>query len=516
MPRWFNTGGVCNPADHYMVPPMRRLPEVRRVIDQKGYFVLHAPRQIGKTTALLALARELTAEGRYAALLVSMLTGADFTSDPGVAELAILDSWRRKADSQLPAELQPPPWPDAPPGARIGAALQAWAKASPRPLVIFLDEIDSLRDEVLISVLRQLQEGYIDRPERFPWSLALIGLRDVHDYRILLSNHDRAGTPSPFNIMVRSFTLRDFTRDEVVELYQQHTDDTGQRFEPGAVDRVFELTQGQPWLVNAIGAELIETLVTDVTKPVTVADVDSAKEIVVARRDVHIASLTDRLRDPRIRRIIEPMLAGDPLGEVPEDDRRFAIDLGLVRDSAGGGLVMANPIYQEVVARVLTSAPVASLPQIGPTWLDARGRIDASALLDAFLDFWRQHGEPLLRTTPYHEIAPHLVLMAFLHRVVNGSGTLVREYAIGSGRMDLCLRRGPDVLALELKVWRDGRPDPLAKGLAQLDRYLAGLGLATGWLVIFDRRSNLEPVEERTLASRATTPGGRDVTVIRA
>ena len=302
MPRWFNTGGVCNPGDHYMLPPMRRLPEVRRVIDQKGYFVLHAPRQIGKTTALLSLARELTAEGRYAAVLVSMITGADFTSDPGVAELAILDAWRRKALSQLPADLQPPPWPAAPPGARIGAALQAWAGASPRPLVVFLDEIDSLRDEVLISVLRQLQEGYIDRPQGFPWSLAIIGLRDVRDYRIALSDEERAGTPSPFNIMVRSFTLRDFTRDEVAELYQQHTDDTGQRFDAGAVDRAFELTQGQPWLVNAIARELVETVVPEITRSVTVADVDAAKEILIARRDVHIDSLADRLRDPRVRR----------------------------------------------------------------------------------------------------------------------------------------------------------------------------------------------------------------------
>ena len=71
--------------------------------------------------------------------------------------------------------------------------------------------------------------------------------------------------------------------------------------------------------------------------------------------------------------------------------------------------------------------------------------------------------QPLLGSAPYHEIAPHLVLMAFLHRVVNGGGTLEREYAIGSGRMDLCLRYGVVTLGIELKVWRDGEPDPLAE-----------------------------------------------------
>ena len=71
----------------------------------------------------------------------------------------------------------------------------------------------------------------------------------------------------------------------------------------------------------------------------------------------------------------------------------------------------------------------------------------------------RQHGEPLLGSASYHEVAPHIVLMAFLHRVANAGGTLEREYAIGRGRMDLCLRYGDQTVALELKVWRDRAPE---------------------------------------------------------
>ena len=105
--------------------------------------------------------------------------------------------------------------------------------------------------------------------------------------------------------------------------------------------------------------------------------------------------------------------------------------------------------------------------------------------------------------------------MAFLHRVVNGGGTLEREYAIGNGRMDLCLRYGEVILGIELKVWRDGEKDPLAEGLEQLDGYLSGLGLPGGWLVVFDRRSGTAPIGERTGATDATSPGGRAITVIR-
>lgn len=515
--RFFNTAGPCKADIHYMLPPLDRVPEVYGLIDRQGYFVIHAPRQTGKTTAILELARELTASGRYVALAVSMEVGAAFDDDPGAAELAILQEWRDAADAYLPADLQPPPWPESQPGKRFGTALQAWSEQSPLPLVLFLDEIDALQDQTLISVLRQLRSGYPRRPQAFPWALALIGLRDVRDYKVASGGRDRLRSTSPFNIKGRSLSLQNFTAEEVATLYQQHTAETGQRFTSEASTLAFEQTQGQPWLVNALAAIVTDELLRDATAPIMTAHIEQAKEILIQRQDTHLDSLAERLREPRVRQIIEPMLAGRSLGDVPADDIQFVIDLGLCRQDPAGGLVIANPIYREVIPRVLAGTPIASLPHIAPTWLKPDGRLDAARLLQAFLAFWRQHGQPLLGSTPapYHEIAPHLVLMAFLHRVVNSGGTLEREYAIGRGRMDLCLRYGPDTLGIELKVWRDGEKDPLAAGLEQLDGYLNGLDLDTGWLVIFDRRRNLLPISQRTATELATTPTGRIITVIR-
>jgi hypothetical protein len=515
VPRFFNTAGPNDPRRHYTLPVLARLPGVRPLIDQGLYVVLHAPRQVGKTTTLLALGRELTAEGAYVAVLVSMEGGAAFPHDPGAAELATLAAWRNRARARLPADLQPPRWPDEPPGNRIGSALRAWAEAAPRPLVLFLDEIDALQDEVLISVLRQIRDGYADRPEHFPHALALVGLRDVRDYKVASGGSGRLGTASPFNIKAESITLRNFTREEVGALYGQHTAETGQVFHGDAVDRAFYWTQGQPWLVNALARQITEVLVPDRAVAITAGHVDQVKEILIRRQDTHLDSLIERLREPRVRAVVEPMLAGDTLGDVPEDDRRFVVDLGLLRRSESGGLEVANPIYREVIVRTLAGGARDSLPQIPATWLTPDGKLDKERLLQSFLGFWRQHGEPLLRTAPYTEVAPHLVLMAFLHRVVNG-GSIEREYAIGRGRMDLCLRHAGETLAIEIKVWHPGRPDPLGEGLGQLDGYLAGLGLDSGWLVIFDRRPDLAPVEERLSASVATTPAGRQVTVVRA
>ncbi len=513
--RFFNTAGPCNPDIHYMLPATVRLPDVQQLIDQQGYFVIYAPRQVGKTTAMLSLARKLTDAGRYVALMVSMEVGAAFNDDPDVAERVILGDWREAALAWLPDELQPPPWPETESSAHIGTALGMWARTAPRPLVLFLDEIDALQDAVLLSVLRQLRAGYPRRPRAFPWSLALIGMRDVRDYKIASGGSERLHTTSPFNIKLRSLTLRNFNADEVAALYGQHTDETGQPFTPEAVRHAFELTQGQPWLVNALAYVITQELLPQSTEPITVEYVNRAKEVLIVRQDTHLDSLAERLREPRVRQIIEPMLAGRTLGDVPTDDIRFVLDLGLCRMDPAGGLVVANPIYSEVIPRMLAGTPIASLPRIQPTWLRPDASLDADRLLEAFLAFWRRHGEPLLRSAPYHEIAPHLVLMAFLHRVANAGGSLEREYAIGSGRMDLCLRYGAETLAMELKVWRDGRSDPLAEGLEQLDDYLSGLGLDTGWLIIFDRRSGQPPIGERTVTETATTLGGRAVTVIR-
>ncbi|MEO1402800.1 MAG: ATP-binding protein [Cyanobacteria bacterium J06635_1] len=461
MPKWFNTAGPCKADIHYMLSPLARLPQLDRLIEQQGYFVIHAPRQTGKTTTMLALAQRLTASGKYTAVMVSAEVGAAFPHDPGAAEKAILDAWQDDAPFWLPPELQPPPWPASPPGRQIGAALSAWAQQSPRPLVVFIDEIDALKDQTLISVLRQLRNGYPKRPGRFPHALALIGVRDVRDYKVASGGSNRLNTASPFNIKIESLTLGNFTQAEVAELYGQHTAATGQIFGPEAIQQAFELTQGQPWLVNALARQMVEILVPDPQQAIEVEHVHQAKEILIQRQDTHLDSLSSLLREDRVRAVIEPMLAGQELGDIPNDDRQFLIDLGLIMRRSTGGITLANPIYREVLPRVLASGAQDSLPIIHPSWLTPEGKLDPTRLLEAFLQFWRQHGQPLLKSAPYHEIAPHLVMMAFLHRVVNGGGTLEREYAIGSDRMDLCLRYGEVTLAIELKVWREGRPDPV-------------------------------------------------------
>ena len=458
---------------------------------------------------MLAAAEALTGSGDFAAMWASVESARTFERIED-GEAAFVDTIARAARWQLSAELMPPPWPQAPPGRAVAVGLQAWAERCPRPVALFLDEVDGLAPAFLASVLSQLRGGFAARPRAFPASVALIGLRDVRDYAIEAGGASRRGAGSPFNVKARSLTLTAFMEVEIAALLGQHTDATGQAFSPSALARVSNQTRGQPWLVNALAAECVDAT----TGTVDVRHVDEAVQRLILGNDTHLDSLTERLREPRVRAVIEPMIAGEPLGDVPEDDQRYVLELGLAR-LEDGRFEVANPIYREVIPRALSATAQRSLPRFEPVWLDDNGRLDTARLLAAFVDFWRQHGTALMGTAPYHEVAPQLVTMAFLHRVVNGGGTVEREYAVTSGRIDLCVRHGDVTLGVELKVWRQGRPDPLAAGLTQLDRYLDGIGQDTGWLVIFDRRA-ARTGETTVDVSTATSPGGREISVLRA
>jgi hypothetical protein len=524
--RFFNTEGPVHCAEHYCLPPLSRwdLEEILTLIARKKYFLLHAPRQTGKTSCLLALMEHLNTAGAYQALYVNIETAQTAREDVPRGMRAICGSIGASARGILNEprlfDWIDAAWSEQGADAVLTGLLTRWSAAADKPIVLLLDEVDALIGDTLVSLLRQLRTGYIQRPGLpFPQTVILCGVRDIRDYRIHASSEPEPITGgSAFNVRAKSLRLGDFSERETRALLDEHTRETGQVFTPEALTQVWALTQGQPWLVNALAYQACFEArdARDRTRPITRDLIDAAKEQLILARVTHLDQLADKLREERVRRIIEPMLAGDTLDRMPLEDLEYLIDLGLLRQRDGGGVEIANPIYREVLPRTLAVIPQASLPQIAPTWLDAQGRLDPERLLDAFLAFWRQHGEPLLGSAPYHEIAPHLVLMAFLHRVVNGDGTLEREYAIGSGRMDLCLCYGDVTLGLELKVWRDGRPDPLAQGLRQLDGYLAGLGLDTGWLVIFDRRSRQPPIEERTTTEQANSPAGRVVQVIRA
>lgn len=511
MQRFFNITGPCDPRWHYMLPAEARLPELPRFINRQLYFTLHAARQTGKTTAMRALAARLRGEG-YAAIHTT------FEECQGIEAIAEAEPiWmvaiHRAAESQLPPEQRPPqPDMEGAVGTRLHQWLRAWCAAqAPRAVVLLLDEADVVAGPALISLLRQLRAGFMDRPGHFPSSVALIGMRDLKDYLTRAKDGVSVNPGSPFNIKAGSLTLRNFTAAEVAILYGQHTEQTGQIFEAEAVERAYYWTQGQPFLCNALAGIAVDQLAPDSATRITATHIDEARDRLILARTTHLDSLAQRLRDPRVSRVLQAVLLGDERVTYDDDNFQYVVDLGLVRRGRDGAEA-ANPIYREILARQLSFNIQENLPRPRWRWQTDSGGLDMAALSAEFLKWWRtnaaiieQHAE-----RGYLEAVPHLAFMGFLQRVVNGGGLVHREFAAGRGAIDLLVEYGGERHVIELKrVPREHRAlDTVrAEGVEQLASYLETVGSREGWLFIFDQRAGLS--WEDRLWSEEIELGGR-------
>jgi hypothetical protein len=500
-----------------MIDPATRLHGVEQLVEREQYFVIHAARQSGKTTYLLDLARRLNASGKYYALYCSLegMQGV-INSKEGIPEIVMAVQ-----NSLVLAGL-----PHAEEFAKnanydnytgvLGMAVTQYCKLLDRPLVILFDEADCLSNATMISFLRQLRNGYNARSAvPFVHSIALVGMRNIRDFKAKIRpDSESLGSTSPFNIVTEAFTIKNFTEVEVRALYQQHTDETGQLFNDAAVALVYEQTQGQPWLVNAIAREVIEKMLgQDYTQPVTAGMVKKAIQTIILRRDTHIDSLLERLKEARVRRVIEPLILGEPVDSY-NDDFYYTRDLGLIRETPDKKIEPANPIYAEVIVRTLNAYLQDTLQKNNPTCQMPRylkdGRIDMDYLMCDFQQFWREHSDIWIARFEYREAAPHLILMAFLQRIVNGGGQIIREMAAGVGRLDICLVYEQHKYPIELKIWRGKRS--LEEGLEQTARYMDVYGCAEGWLLLFDRRPDVKWKDK--IYMRKETPNSKTITIV--
>ena len=467
------------------------------MIRKSHYFAMHAPRQTGKTSTLLAL-RDLLNAGEvgsfrcvYANVESAQVAGEDIDS----AVRSVLSDIALEAritlgddfvESTVVNNIE-----------RVGSlsaikeTLSLWAENSSQPLVLLIDEIDALIGASLLSVLRQLRAGYTMRPRKFPQSIVLCGVRDIRDYRIQSKDDvSPVAGGSAFNISVRSLRLRDFNQPEVDSLLEQHTEETGQLISSQARELIWNQTRGQPWLVNALAAWSIEKPEFNAEHSIEEEDVLQAQEELILSRTVHLDQLGDKLQESRVRRVVEPILSGVETSNWNKTDLEYVRDLGLVAEDDPPRI--ANPIYREVVPREITY-PVQATITYDPQWfLHEDGSIDFSKLMVEFQEFFREHSESWTQLYDYREAGPQLLLQAFLQRIVNGGGRIEREYAVGRMRTDLLVTwpvadQEDQRVVVECKVLRGSLDSATQKGIEQTWEYMDRCGIESGHLVIFDR-----------------------------
>ena len=522
MSRFFNTTGPIKKEKHYNIDPLGRIDidEILSLLEQEKYFVLHAPRQTGKTSYLLALMKYLNRQSQYKCLYVNIENAQAARENVKEGMREILNALAQAAlfyldDSFFETN-----------GMRIlnnkgefGAlneSLSQWCKSSDKPTVLFFDEIDTLVGDTLISVLRQLRSGYTLRPAAFPQSIILCGVRDVRDYRLRTDEGKAMITGgSAFNIKAKSLRLDNFTPDEIEILYRQHTKTTGQKFNENIFPLVWKLTEGQPWLVNALAYETCFELKEgrDRNKEITVDMINQAKENLILRRETHLDQLSDKLKEERVKHVIEPILAGsqEP-GRLNDDDIDYAVDLGLIQKKPY--LRVANRIYQEIIPRQLTYSTELTMTQEASGYMKEDGSLDMDKLLSAFQEFFRMHFESWVDGFNYAEAGPQLLLQAFLQRIVNSGGRVEREYGLGRQRTDLLViwpyknNQCRQQAVVELKLRYGSLEKTIKKGLEQTWEYMDKCGTEEGYLLVFDR-SKKAAWKEKIFKKEKTFKGTR-------
>lgn len=421
MQKTFCIAGPIVESYHYFVPHRLNWDELNKYIELMYYFVLHAPRQSGKTTAVEEYIRHINGHGKYAALYMNIEAAQAARDNVELALTTIVKILARKI-AQSFENTQPiidklnllikdrPITLDL-----LHEALSAWAGFSQKPVVLFIDEIDSLIGDSLLAVLRQIRAGFNERPHRFPQSICLVGLHDIRNYRIWSREHGiYVSTLSPFNIKAESLVLSNFSFDEVRSLYNQHTEATGQQFTVEAIEYAFYLTEGQPWLVNALAYEACFRDAIDRSQLITKEIIEKAKIQLILRRDTHLDSLIDKLNDERVRPIIDAIISGQsPFTGFKPDDVNYVADLGLIKRNS---FTIANPIYQEIIPRELTWTTQQRIQAKAAFFINTNGTLNMHKLMHNFTLFFRQNFGVWLKDFEYKESGPHLLLMAFLQR----------------------------------------------------------------------------------------------------
>jgi hypothetical protein len=347
----------------------------------------------------------------------------------------------------------------------------------------------------------------------------LVGMRDLRDYIVKAKGGIPVNPGSPFNIKFDSATIASFSKAEVVKLFKQRTDETGQQITTDALDYVYDQSRGQPWIVNALfDRATTRVLDIDSTETVTLEHVVEARKQMIEARETHLDSLWERLRTPAIRNVIETIIVGktDFLMNDANPAVELAMDLGLLSWNANTNYTIANPIYADMFTRFLNSGYHNNLPYPTWQWQKSDGTLDMDNLMKEFLKFWRRNSEMWEQKSDYTEAFPHLLLMAFLQRVLNGGGRIEREYAAGRGRTDLAVEFKGIWYVIEIKIiYSYNSPKEVREeGLEQIRWYRDKIDTkAPAYLVIFDRRP---AAKEKSWDERIQWEQVDDVTVISA
>ena len=508
--RRFGTQGPVNPEQHYIVARTEELTEFIKRVKEGRYIVIFAPRQTGKTTFFQRAVAALTAEDlTYFPIQLNFEIYVDCSRSEFYDSLTkqickeierVFQSRGEELDEILKRFLDEAQITNHLSMMEFFERVQRFLKDGEhwQKVVLIIDEFDGIPTSALRGFLHAFRHTYITHTTlQCPYSLGIIGVKSIAQL-----DYDRS--VSPFNIH-GDFALPNFTLDQVQELLDQYTDETGQAFAPEVIESIHRQTGGQPFLVNRLAQILTEEMDIPKTETITMAHFSEAHIQLLDENNTNLTHLTTNIRrNPRFESFLMRIL-------LYEEGVPFNLRNELINELAMYGVLtrgtdrmckIANPIYLHCILQAFK--PIVNglerdyFPENidGFQYLTSTGQIQMEQLLDNFRDFIARAGFRILQVpeTPQEFIGQHL-LFAYLDQFVTGvNGAMYMEVPTGRGRMDLIILHKEKKYIVETKVWRSERH--YAEGKRQLTAYLSIEGVTEGYYVVFDHRETPEPRTE--------------------
>jgi hypothetical protein len=431
--RFFNNSGPVNELDHFCVAPIKRLDtnKVWQLILQKKYFLICGPKQCGKTSYLLSLANVINHNKSAKCLYfnVESLRGVKENLEESIRSILFEISSRARdtfGDEYL-EDLVTGILEKRGPYQALNELLTQWSKRSDRPIVLLIDEIDTLEGAVLTSVLSQIRAGYDKRPALFPLSIVFCATHDVIEKQ--------------FNIKDASLRISFLRREDLDSMYSAYTAKHGVEIDKAAIDRIWKYSAGQPWIISTLSGEIFHEIVpAKGIRRVSAEQVDEAIGNIIVKKGNHLEYLVSQLRDERVKKCLIPILTSGSLPEnMAEGDFAFVRELGLIRTE--GKVELSNGLYKEMVPGALFGLVTYMINLDAEDFLREDGSIDTVKLLRSFQAFFRNHIDRMIMLLDYGLAGYILVFEALLNKLADSTNFISYEYGVDQGRVVLRLKR---------------------------------------------------------------------------
>jgi hypothetical protein len=475
--RYFNTSGPNNPAKHYTLPRLVLVDAGIKKVEDERYFTIGAPRQTGKSTYFRLLATALNAQGY-------IVVHANVEGRINSSEEDLCNYISRIVHQQLEIDFQ---------AQNVNDLLHQLSQFSQKTVFI-IDEIEQVNPAMFNQFLHAIRAYYHHREMHNLKSVVLVGVSNITG--IIQDN------ASPFNI-ADNFDIPYFTKEEVIELYEQHQNESGQVFEEKVKNQIHYITAGQPGLVNGFGLRVSEQYKNQ--NPVNYKTYLDIEDWYLNQAiDKNISNIINKAKQERC--LVERLLFDE--AEYPfkiyDENTRFLHIQGVIKRNEEGNIEFWVPLYKKCLQNYFypslngESNTIQENIDISDYYTPETG-LNIEKIIRDYQAYAKRRGfryfiernpdgtlKGLRKAALVYSFETYI--QSFLS-VTNGKSYL--EAHVGLGRSDLIVNVADNEFVIEAKLFSNSTK--FSAGKKQLAYYINRLGLKEGIYLVFVKNTITNP-----------------------